>query len=129
MKRIAALAVAVCVVVTAVASFAATYDGTYTFKARWKDGKQDMQGWTGSMTIKEKEMTRNYNSPDGKEKKFYSSTLKEKSKDGKVMIVKHVKAYKPEYVGNEFANTFNQSGNDLVIESEDTKFKETWTKK
>lgn len=129
MKRIAAFAVAVCVIATAVASFAATYDGSYTFKARVKEGKPDMQGWTGTMTIKEKEMTRNYNSPDGKEKKFYTSTLKEKVKDGKVMIVKHTKAYKPEYVGNEFANSFTQNGNDLIIESEDSKFKETWSKK
>lgn len=129
MKRIAAFAVAICVIATAVVSFAATYDGSYTFKARVKEGKPDMQGWTGTMTIKEKEMTRNYNSPDGKEKKFYTSTLKEKSKDGKLMIVKHVKAYKPEYVGNEFTNAFTQNGNDLVIESEDSKFKETWSKK
>ena len=100
MKRIAAVAVAICVVLTAVASFAATYDGTYTFKTRVKEGKPDMQGWTGTMTIKEKEMVRNYNSPDGKEKKFYSSTIKEKSKDGKVVVIKHVKAYKPEYVSN-----------------------------
>lgn len=129
MKRIAALAVAVCIMGTAVASFAANYEGTYSFKARVKEGKPDMQGWTGTMTIKAKEMVRDYNAPDGKEKKFYTSTLKEKSKDGKVVIVKHTKAYKPEYVGNEFTNTFTQNGNDLVIESEDTKYKETWSKK
>ncbi len=129
MKKFAALAVALCVVATAVASFATTYDGTYTFKERIKEGKPDMQGWSGTMTIKEKEMVRNYNSPDGKEKKFYTSTLTEKSKDGKLVIVKHVKAYKPEYVGNEFTNKISQNGNNLVIESEDSKFKETWAKK
>lgn len=129
MRRIAAVAVAVCMMVSAVASFAATFDGSYTFKMRVKEGKPDMPGWTGTMSIKEKEMTRNYKSPDGKETKFYTSSLKEKSKDGKVMIVRHIKAYKPEYVGNEFSNAFNLNGNDLVIESEDGKFKETWSKK
>lgn len=129
MKKIAALAVAFCVMAGAVTAFAATYDGSYTFKMRVKEGKPDMAGWNGTMVIKEKEMTRTYKSPDGKETKFYTSTLKEKSKDGKLVVVKHVKAYKPEYVGNEFTNAFTATGNDLVIESEDGKFKETWTKK
>lgn len=129
MKKIAALAVAVCVMVTAVASFAATFDGSYTFKARVKEGKPDMQGWTGKMTIKETEMVRDYNSPDGKEKKFYTSKITEKVKNGNVMIVEHTKAYKSDYVGNKFDNKFTQSGNDLVIESVDGKFKETWSKK
>lgn len=129
MKKIAALAVAVCVVLTAVASVAATFDGSYTFKGRVKEGKPEMQGWTGTMTIKEKEMVRNYNSQDGKEKKFYTSKLTEKVKNGNIMIVEHMKAYKPEYVGNAFDNKFTQTGNDLIIESVDGKFKETWSKK
>lgn len=129
MKRLTALAVAICVMAVAAVSFAATLDGSYTFKMRVKEGKTDMSGWTGTMTIKEKEMVRTYKSPDGKETKFYTSTLKEKGKDGKLMIVKHIKAYKPEYVGNEFTNAFTLSGSDLIIESEDGKFKETWTKR
>lgn len=126
MKKLSAVMMAVCVLAIATVAAAATIEGIYSFKGRWKEGKPDMQNWTGTMTIKEKEMTRTYKGPDGKEEKFYTSTIKE---EGKVYHVKHIKAYKPEYVGNEFRNKITQSGSDLVIESEDSKFKETWTKR
>jgi hypothetical protein len=126
MKKLIAALVAACVMGSALVSMAATMDGTYAFKARWKEGKPDMQGWTGAMTVKDKEITRTYKSPDGKDTKYYTSSLKQ---EGNVYVVKHTKAYKSEYVGNEFKNKFTQTGSDLVIESEDAKFKETWTKK
>lgn len=126
MKKFAALAVAVCLMASAAVSMASTLEGTYSFKARVKEGKPDLQNWTGTMTVKEKEITRVYKSVDGKEEKFYTSSVKQ---DGSVYVLKNVKAYKPEYVGNEFRNKITQNGQDLIIESEDGKFKETWAKR
>lgn len=129
MKKVVATIVAIAVMSVAAVGMAATYNGSYTFKERIKEGKSDMQGWNGTMTIQEKEMVRNYSSPDGKENKYYTSRLTEKTKDGTVVTVKHIKAYKQEYVGNEFDNKITQNGSNLIIESVDGKFKETWVKK
>lgn len=111
--------------VSAVA-FAAHFDGTYKFQSRAKEGKADMQGWQGTMTIKGDMMDRTYQSADGKDKKFYTSSIKQ---DGNVYILKHIKAYKPEHVGNEHRNKMDLKGGTLTLSSEDGKFKEVWTKK
>lgn len=116
---------AVAVLFVSVAALAATsLEGTYKFSSRTKEGVADMSGWNGNMTIKGAEMTRNYKSPDGKMEKFYTSTMKS---EGSIYVLKHTKAYKPEYVGNEFKNKINLKGDTLTIESEDGKFTEVWT--
>jgi hypothetical protein len=124
MKNVCRL-LAVVVLLASASALAASFDGTYKFSSRTKDGVADMTGWQGAMTIKGSEMSRTYKSPDGKQEKFYNSTLKP---EGSLYVVKHTKAYKPEYVGNEFKNKFNVSGKTLSIESEDGKFKEAWQK-
>lgn len=116
---------AVALLFVSVAAFATTYDGSYKFTSRTKDGAADMNGWQGTMTIKGNEMIRNYKSADGKQEKFYTSTLKQ---EGDVYVLKHTKAYKPEYVGDEFKNKFDLKGNTLTIKSTDGKFQETWQK-
>lgn len=125
MKKMAKI-FAACVLVASVSAWAANFDGAYKFQSRAKEGKVDMQGWQGSMTIKGNEMDRTYKSSDGKDQKFYTSTIKQ---DGNIYVLKHIKAYKPEYVGNEHRNKMNLNGNTLTIESEDGTFKEVWTKK
>lgn len=108
------------------AASATTFDGSYKFTARTKEGAADMAGWTGEMTIKGNEVTRNYKAPDGKAEKFYTSTM---TQNGNWYVLKHTKAYKPEYVGNEHKNKFIVNGATLTMESEDGKFKEVWTKR
>jgi outer membrane lipoprotein-sorting protein len=126
MKTIARV-LAVAVLFVSVAALAATsLEGAYKFSSRMKDGAADMAGWNGNMTIKGNEMTRNYKSPDGKMDKFYTSTMKP---EGDLFVLKHTKAYKPEYVGNEFKNKITLNGKTLTIESPDGKFKEIWTMK
>ncbi len=104
----------------------AGFDGTYNFTSRVKDGAADMNGWNGTMTIKGNEVTRSYKSPDGKQEKFYNSTM---TQNGDVYVLKVTKAYKPEYVGNEHKNKITVKGNTLIMQSDDGKFSETWTKK
>jgi hypothetical protein len=111
--------------VSALAIAATNLDGNYKFSSRTKDGKADMSGWQGTMTIKGNEMTRTYKSPDGKTEKFYTTTIKP---EGNVYLLKITKAYKPEYVGNEHRNKLNLNGNTLKMEAEDGKFSETWQK-
>lgn len=124
MKKICG-AVAVALVLFSTSAFAASFDGTYKFSSRTKDGALDMQGWQGTMTIKGTEMDRTYKSPDGTQQKSYTSTFKQ---DGDLYILRHTKAYKPEYVGNEFRNRINLNGQTLTMEGLDGKFKETWAK-
>ncbi|MDO8528080.1 MAG: hypothetical protein Q7T03_10400 [Deltaproteobacteria bacterium] len=119
-------AVAVMMLLVSTGAFAANFDGSYTFSSRSKEGKPDMQNWNGTMTIKGDEMYRTYKSADGKEQKFYTSIIKQ---DGKIYILKHTKAYKPEYIGNEHRSKIILSGATLILESEDGKFKENWDKK
>lgn len=107
-------------------AFAASLDGTYTFSSRVKDGKPDLVGWNGSMTISGNTIKREYASADGKDKKFYEGTLKQ---DGNTYAIKFTKAYKPEYVGAEHKNKITVSGNTLTMEGADSPFKEVWTKK
>lgn len=127
MKKVWLLAVFV-VLVASVSALAASIDGSYKFSSRMKDGTADMSGWQGTMTIKGSEISRTYKSPDGKQEKFYVSNLKQEG-NGNVYVLKHTKAYKPEYVGNEFRNKLTLNGNSLTIEAEDGKFKEVWVKK
>lgn len=132
MKKIAKWTVVVAALAFAASAFAASafaagLDGTYSFSARTKAGSPDMQGWQGTMTIKGNEIVRTYKAPDGKQEKSYTSTFKQ---DGNLYVLKHTKAYKPEYVGNEFKNKIVVNGNTLTMEAEDGKsFKEVWTKK
>lgn len=125
MKKIAML-VAVVGLFVAATSFAANFDGTYTFQSRTKDGKADLAGWKGTMTIGNNEMSRTYTSPDGKDQKFYVGTMKQ---EGDLVAVKFTKAYKPEYVGNVHKNKLEWQGSALTMTSDDGKFKEVWTKK
>jgi len=126
MKTVAKI-MAVAVLFVAVVAVAATsLDGTYTFSSRVKEGKADMTGWTGNMTIKDNVMSRKYINPASKEEKFYEGTMKQ---DGDVYSLKLTKAYKTEYVGQEHKNKMTLTGNTLTMESVDGKFKETWTKK
>ena len=124
MKKIAFLAV----LLTAAVSFAATsFDGTYQFQSRMKKGTADMTGWTGTMTIQNDTITRNYQSTDGTEKKFYTGSLTPSTSP--FYLVKYTAAYKTEYVGMELKSKFTLSGNTLTITSEDGQFIETWVKK
>ena len=125
MKNVCRL-LAVAVLFVSTVALAGSFDGTYNFKSRAKDGQPDMQGWTGTMTIKNDEITRNFKSPDGTQEKYYTSTWK---KDGDVYAMKFTKAYKPEYVGKEYKNKVNVTDNTLTFEGTDSKFTETWTKK
>lgn len=117
---------AVAVLFVSIAAQAADLSGTYTFSSRLKEGKLDMSGWTGTMTINNGTMIRKYTGPDGKEQKFYEGTLKQ---DGDVYTIKFTRAYKPEYVGSEHKNKITLSGKTLTMEGLDGKFKETWEKK
>lgn len=126
MKTMLKLVAVTAVLFVSLSAFAAGLDGTYNFSSRTKEGAPDMPGWAGTMTIKGNEIARTYKSPDGKQEKFYTSSFKQ---DGNLYVIKHTKAYKPEYVGNEFKNKFIQNDKTLTMESEDGKFKETWTKK
>lgn len=114
------------VLLVSATAFATAFDGGYTFTSRTVDGTPSMQGWNGTMTVTGTEMTRNYKSADGVATKYYVSTVTE---SGNVYVLKHTKAYKPEYVGSEHRSKLTQTGNTLAIESEDGKFKEVWTKK
>jgi uncharacterized membrane protein len=105
---------------------AASFDGTYTFTSRVKDGQPDMVGWTGTMTIGNGTMSRSYTNPANKDAKFYEGTMKQ---DGDVYILKLTKAYKAEYIGQEHKNKISVTGNTLTMVSADGKFKEIWTKK
>lgn len=124
MKKVL-MCLAAVILFVSVGAVAANLDGNYKFSSRVKDGTPDMSGWQGTMTIKGQEMTRNYKSSDGKQEKSYTSAMKQ---DGSVFVLKHTKAYKPEYIGNEFRNKIVLTGNTLTIEAEDGKFKEIWQK-
>ena len=125
MKLVCKLMAVVVLLVSVSAIAATSYDGTYKFQSRTKDGQPDMSGWNGTMTIKGNEMNRTYKAPDGKQEKFYTSTM---NQSGDTVTLKHTKAYKPEYVGNEHKNTFSTAGNTLTIKSTDGKFVESWIK-
>lgn len=126
MKKLSTI-VAVAVLLVSVAAVAAiSFDGTYAFTSRAKEGTPDMVGWTGTMTIGNGTMARNYTNPANKEVKFYEGTMKQ---DGDVYVLKLTKAYKPEYVGQEHKNKITVTGNTLTMVSADGKFKEIWTKK
>ena len=105
---------------------AASWDGNYTFVARWKEGKADMAGWTGTMEIKGSALSRKYASADGKETKFYSSTLKQ---EAAVVVLTITDSHKVENKGQIHRNKFTVKGDELTMESEDGKFKEVWKKK
>jgi len=125
MKKLS-LGFATVLVLMATSAFALVLDGSYTFTSRSKEGQPDMAGWTGTMTIQGTEMSRTYQSADGTQKKFYTSTVQP---DGTIYVLTHTKAYKPEYVGNAHRTKFSAAGSNFTMESEDGKFKETWTKK
>lgn len=116
---------AVAVLFVSLAAIAGNLDGNYTFSSRVKEGKADMVGWSGSMSINNNTMVRKYTSPT-KEEKFYEGTMKQ---EGDIYTIKFTKAYKPEYVGAEHKNKITLSGNTLTMEGADGKFKEIWTKK
>lgn len=118
--------VAVALLFVAVAAYgAAKLEGNYTLKAQYKGG-QPQTDWQGTMTIKGTEMKRDYVSGDKTKTKYLVSTMTADPKVVDVWVVKHTKAYKPEYVGNEFRNKINLTGATLTIESEDGTFKEVW---
>jgi len=125
MKKLFGMAAVAVLLVSAMAIAASGLDGTYKFSSRTKEGKADMAGWQGTMTIKGDEMARTYKSSDGKTEKFYTTTMKQ---EGNVYVLTTTKAYKPEYVGNKFRNKLNLNGNTLMMEAEDGKFKEVWLK-
>ena len=125
MKHVARL-IAAALFLVSLQAFAANLDGTYAFTSRVKEGKADLAGWNGTMTIAKETMSRKYTSPDGKEVKFYEGTMKH---DGDTYAITFTKAYKPEYVGQEHKNKITLTGNTLTMEAIDGKFKETWTKK
>jgi hypothetical protein len=125
MKKISSL-VAVAVVFTALAAFAADISGTYTFSSRIKEGKPDLVGWNGTMTIGNGTILRKYASADGKDSKFYEGTF---IQDKDIYTIKFTKAYKPEYVGQEHKDKITLNDKTLTMESTDGKFKEVWTKK
>ena len=124
--KLAGKLLAVVVFAASVAAMAASFDGSYKFSSRVKNGAPDLQGWSGEMSIKGDTISRTYKSADGKEDRFYIGTLK---KDGDLYTVTYTKAYKPEYVGNQHQNKFIMNGSNLKIEAPDGKFQETWTKK
>lgn len=112
MKNLARL-IAVVVLLASSTVFAANLDGTYTFSSRVKEGKPDMVGWNGTMTIAKDTMARTYTAPaPAKETKFYEGTMKQ---EGDLYSVKFTKAYKPEYVGQEHKNKITLSGNTLTL--------------
>ena len=114
------------VMVVAVAAGAASFDGTYQFTSRSKEGTPDMAGWWGMMIITNGTMSPIYHSPDATQEKYYVGTL---TPTGNLYTIKFTQAYKPEYIGNEHRNKITVDGAGLVVESEDGKFKEVWTKK
>ena len=126
MKKILASVVMVAVVLGAVAASAANFDGVYKFTSRSKEGTPDMAGWWGMMVITNGTMSRLYHSPDGVQEKYYVGAM---TQVGDVTTLRLTQAYKPEYVGNEHRNLIRFTGTNLIVESEDGKFKEVWTKK
>lgn len=126
MKNVLRL-LAVAVVFTVGLAFAANLDGDYKFTSRTKEGKPDLAGWNGTMKIAGGTMRRDFTSPDGKETKFYESSMKD---DGhNVYSMTFTKAYKPEYVGKAYKNKVTVNGNKLVVSDVDGKFTEEWVKK
>lgn len=126
MKLVARM-VAVAVFLIASTSFAASIDGTYSYASRIKDGKPDLVGWNGTMTIAGTTLSRKLKSADGKEERFYDTTLT--NNGGDLYTLKTTKAYKPEYVGQEKQNKITLTGNVCTIASPDGSFKEVWNKK
>lgn len=117
---------AVVVLFVSVTAFAAGFDGVYKFSSRTKEGAPDLKGWWGTMIITNSTMSRVFLAPDGKTEKFYVGELKP---TGDMYSLKLTQAYKPEYIGNVHKNKITWVGSSLVIESDDGKFKEVWTKK
>lgn len=126
MKKLTGL-VAMAVLLVSATVLAANFDGNYSFVSRTKDGGPDLAGWTGTMKIAGNTMSRNFASKDGKETKFYESTMKNES--GDLYSCTFTKAYKPEYVGQTHQNKIQSNGTQVTIESPDGKFKEIWSKK
>lgn len=124
MRRILQFAVLALSLTTAV--WAGTFDGTYKFSSRTKEGTPDMQGWSGQMTVKDATWNRTFKSADGTTSKFYTTTAT--AAPNNAYKFKFTGAYKPEYVGTEVTNKIIVTGNTLTMESEDGKFKEIWTK-
>ncbi len=124
------LAMGLVILLTAAAAWAAepavTFDGSYTFVSRWKEGQADMVGWTGTMEIKATSLSRTYASADGKETKFYNSAMKQ---EGAVVVLTITDSDKAENKGQVHRNKFTVKDNMLTMESEDGKFKEVWKKK
>ncbi|EKD50780.1 MAG: hypothetical protein ACD_62C00429G0005 [uncultured bacterium] len=109
------------------ASFAASLDGNYSFVSRAKANQPDLVGWTGTMSITQGTVTRNLTSPDGKEVKYYDNTLTDNGND--LYTFKTTRAYKPDYVGQEYQNKVTLKDNQLIIASPDNTFNEVWAKK
>lgn len=106
---------------------AGSLDGSYSFVSRVKDGKPALEGWTGTMKIENNLLVRNLKSKDGAETRFYETTMTDKG--GDVYVLKTIKAYKPEYIGDEQTNKITAKGNLVTLQSLDGKFNEVWQKK
>lgn len=127
MKGIARLMVIAAVVLFSMSALAAGLDGSYSFVSRTKGTTPDLVGWTGTMKIAGGTMSRTFTSKDGKESKFYDSTMK--NEGGDLYSCTFTKAYKPEYVGQTHKNRITSAATQVTIEAPDGSFKEVWTKK
>ncbi|MFH1729370.1 MAG: hypothetical protein ABIA04_13255 [Pseudomonadota bacterium] len=126
MKKLLAVSIFSILLLSSLGLAQANIDGVYSFKARFIDGKADMENWWGVMVITNPTMSRFFLSPDKKTEKYYVGTMKN---DGKFVNLTLTYSYKAMYVGNVHKNMFYMQGTDFVIESEDKKFKEVWVKK
>ncbi len=129
MKKLSMMLALVAVLFFTLTSFAETLDGNYKFSWRSKGDMRDLEGWNGTMMIKDGKISRVFKSADGKTEKFYVSTYTKTAPNTYAMTF--TKVYNPKYVGVTHTNKIYLKGKTFTMQSMDNgkTFQEVWKKR